>query len=96
MPDTDFNAFLNCKLVEWYAAALKNDCRATPGKEANKEAPGEGREERGGTGGLDAFYGLVNHCNPISRPKKTDRHMGRAAAALDSNRATSEQDRCFF
>ena len=27
----------------------------------------------GGTGGLDALYGLVNHCNPIWRPKKTDR-----------------------
>ena len=33
---------------------------------------GEG-EGGGGTGGLDALYGLVNHCNPIWRPKKTDR-----------------------
>ena len=30
----------------------------------------------GGTGCLDALYGLVNHCNPISRPKKTHRRTG--------------------
>ena len=42
--DTDFTAFLKRKLVEWYAAAPKNDCRAAPGEEADEEAPVEGGE----------------------------------------------------
>ena len=40
VPDTDLTAFLKRKLVEWYAAAPKNDSRAPPGE----EAPGERRE----------------------------------------------------
>ena len=54
VPDTDLTAFLKGKLVEWCAAAPKNDSRAPTGE----ESPGEGRE--GGTGGLDALYG----CKP--------------------------------
>ena len=42
--DTDFTAFLKRKLVEWYAAAPKNDRRAAPGEEADEEAPVEGGE----------------------------------------------------
>ena len=95
MSDTEFTAFLKHKLVEWYAAAPTNDRRAAPGEEADDEASWDGG--RGGrTGGLDALYGLVNHCTPISRPEKTDRRTGRAAAAFDSNRGASELDRgCF-
>ena len=93
VPDTDFTAFLKCKLVEWYAAAPKNDSRAPPGEEADEEASVEGREGGGRIGGLDALYGLVIHCNPISRPKKTDRRKGQAAAAFDSNLGASEPDR---
>ena len=44
VPDTDFTAFLKRKLVEWYAAAQKNDSRAPPGEEADEEALGEGQE----------------------------------------------------
>ena len=43
VPDTDFTAFLKCKLVEWYAAARKNDFRAPPGEKADEESPGERR-----------------------------------------------------
>ena len=42
--NTDFTAFLKCKLVEWYAAAPKNDSRAAPGEEADEEPPVEGGE----------------------------------------------------
>ena len=42
--DTDFTAFLKRKLVEWYAAAQKNDRRVAPGEEADEEAPMEGGE----------------------------------------------------
>ena len=36
--NTDFTTFLKCNLVEWYAAAPKNDRRAAPGEEADEEA----------------------------------------------------------
>ena len=72
-----------------------NDRRTppSPGVEGDEEASEEGREGGGGTSGLDALYGLVNHCDPISRPKKTDGRTGRAVAAIDLNRGASEQDR---
>ena len=42
VPYTDFTVFLKRKLVEWYAAAPKNDSCAPPGEEADEEAPGKG------------------------------------------------------
>ena len=41
--DTEYTSYLQPKLVEWYAAAPKSDCRASAGEEADEEAP-EARE----------------------------------------------------
>ena len=45
--DADYTAYLQRKLVEWYAAAPKSDRRAPAGEEANKEAPDAGEGGRG-------------------------------------------------
>ena len=54
-----------------------------------ERSPRRGQRGGGGAGGaaecLDAFNGLINHCNLISKPKRTDRSRGRVGAAFDSN-----------
>ena len=94
--DAEYTAYLQRKLVGWYAAAPKSDRHAPAGEEADDEAPEAGEGQGRGAGGSDALHGLVNHCNLISRPKKADRRTGRAAAAFDSNRGASEPDRGRF
>ena len=56
MSDAAYTAYLQRKLVEWYATAQKSDSRAPAGEEADEEAPeaGEGGEGGRGTGGSDA------------------------------------------
>ena len=47
----------------------------------------------------DALNGLINYCNLISKPKRTDRRrgLGRGAAPFDSSLGAFEQDRgCFW
>ena len=44
-----YTAYLQHKLVEWYAAAPKSDRRAPAGEEADEEAPEAGK---GGEGGI--------------------------------------------
>ena len=98
--DTEFTSFFKRKLVEWYAAAPKNDRRAPPREEAAEEAPGEAREGRGGQNRwprrLVWISKPLQQCNPISRPKKADRRTVRAAPAFDSNQGASEPDRDRF
>ena len=88
--DAAYTDFLQRKLVEWYAAAPTSD-RHAPAHEDDdgevSEAGAEGEGEAGCWGCWqsvhDAFDVLVNHCNLISKPKRTDRRRGRAEAAFD-------------
>ena len=95
--DAAYTDFLDRELVEWYAsaAAPKSD-RHAPVHENN-----DGKVSEAGRGGCgpsvrDALNGLINHCNLISKPKRTDRRRGRGAAAFDSNRGAFEPDRGRF
>ena len=93
--DAAYTDFLDCKLVDWYAAAPKSDSHAPVHEDNNGKVSEAGR---GGCGPSvrDALNGLINHCNLISKPKRTDRRRGRGAAALDSNRGAFEPYRDRF
>ena len=90
--DAAYTDFLEGKLVEWCAAAPKSG-RHAPVHEHSDGEVSEAGEEGEGNAGLVSPNGLINHCNLISNPKKTDRRRGRAAAAFDSNWGAFEPDR---
>ena len=89
--DAAYTDFLDRKLVEWYATAPKSD-RHVPVHEDNDGKVSEAGREGCAPSVRDALYGLINHCNLISKPKRTDRRRGRGAASFDSNRGAFEQD----
>ena len=74
--------FLKRKLVDWYASAPAT-ARQAPGEEGRTERAlrrGEGMGGCGPSAGVrDAFIGVINHCNLISRPERTDTRRERAA-----------------
>ena len=90
-----YSDFLDRKLVEWYAAAPKSDSHA-PVHEDNDEKVSEAGRGGCGPSVRDALNGLINHCNLISTPKRTDRRRGRGAAAFDLIWGAFEQDRGHF
>ena len=93
--DASYTNFLKCKFMEWYAAAPKSDSHA-PVHEDNDEKVSEAGRGGCGPSVRDALNGLINHCNLISTPKRTDRRRGRGAAAFDLIWGAFEQDRGHF
>lgn len=102
--DAAYTDFLKRKLVKWYSTASKSDSHA-PSQEENdgevtQRSPRQGKRRRGmrgcESGVLDAFNFLINHRNLISKPKRTYRQLGQAAAAQGGYRGAFELNRGQF
>ena len=93
--DAAYTDFLEGKLVEWCAAAPKSGRHAPVHEHSDGEVSEAGKEGEGGAGSVSA-NGLINHCNLISKPKRTGRRREREAAAFDSNPGAFEQDQARF